>query len=113
MISAPPRPSIWSRMQRDFIAQVLPILRDAPEVITPTSWHRTAEANREEHGDEFSQHLVGLALDITGASADTRRRLARSGIVVVVEFDHVHLQMLPARQLRRWAERYGAWILTA
>jgi len=69
-----------------------------------TSWFRTPETNRDVGGDPESQHLFGLAWDVTappqllGAIARAGRGL---GITAVEERDHVHLQAFPAGALAR------------
>jgi len=69
-----------------------------------TSWFRTPEKNRIEGGAQTSQHLLGLAWDVTVAR-DLREHLAEhmqaQGLVAVVERRHVHIQAFPAGALAR------------
>ena len=75
--------------------------------VDATSWWRGIEENRRVGGDPFSQHLVGLAVDVALVQNTARGRsaliasAARAGLRGVDERDHVHLQLWPAGQLRR------------
>lgn len=68
-----------------------------------TSWWRSVERNREVGGALYSQHLVGLALDVVplpGATfREVRAEAIAAGLYAVVEPDHVHLQAWPAGRL--------------
>lgn len=69
-----------------------------------TSWWRSPFDNRRVGGSPDSQHLLGFAFDVVPKS-DPRRyaALARQvGLIAVEEFDHVHLQVLPAGAARQF-----------
>ena len=68
-----------------------------------TSLYRTPERNALVGGSPDSQHLVGLAADLVRqdgvvGALDGLRRL---GFQVVPYSDHLHVQALPAGELRR------------
>lgn len=68
-----------------------------------TSWWRDAETNRRVGGHPESQHLLGLALDVTGPTLDLGILAARArgvGLTAVLESNHLHVQMLPAGRAR-------------
>ncbi len=68
------------------------------------SWFRTAEQNRTAGGDVESQHLFGLAVDLS-VPLDQSQVLTEAGralgLVAVNEHDHVHLQLFPRGALAR------------
>lgn len=68
-----------------------------------SSWWRDVETNRRVGGQPDSQHLLGLALDVTGP-ADVREGLGIElrglGLIAIDEFSHLHVQLLPAGQAR-------------
>jgi uncharacterized protein YcbK (DUF882 family) len=75
--------------------------------IEATSWWRSPERNAQVGGDPYSQHLVGWALDAVGPDVQTfAKRLRVRGFVVVVETDHVHVQVFPRGTLRRLLEGF-------
>lgn len=62
-----------------------------------SSWYRDPSVNRSVGGAVTSQHLLGLALDVSGPRLDRLEDAARRlwpGIVVR-EWDHIHLQLFP------------------
>lgn len=62
-----------------------------------TSWWRNPTRNAEVGGAPTSQHLLGLALDLISNRPDEIvRAVRRSGLIVVPESDHVHVQAWPA-----------------
>ncbi len=65
------------------------------------SWYRNPEQNRLAKGHVESQHLAGLAIDVSGLPAASLDRLRRNGLVVVPFESHVHVQLGPAGFLRR------------
>lgn len=70
--------------------------------VTCTSWFRTGPENAAVGGDDWSQHLVGWALDAAGPEQQAFAKRARmTGLIAVLENDHVHLQLFPASTLRR------------
>lgn len=67
-----------------------------------TSWYRDSTHNRMVGGDPWSQHLVGLAIDVDSDDlAETRRLLQEAGLYAFDERTHVHGQVWPAGLLRR------------
>jgi len=74
-----------------------------------SSWFRTPEANRMAGGSPESQHLFGLAMDLT-APANLLRDVVTvaqsNGLVAVQERDHVHVQLFPAGALARAGVRF-------
>ncbi len=72
--------------------------------LTVTSWYRTPEKNRIEGGQPQSQHLFGLAWDVTvpfDALGHLKSHLQAQGLTAVQERDHVHVQAFPAGVLAR------------
>lgn len=73
------------------------------EKLRASSWYRDFEANTRVGGHPESQHLLGLALDVTGP-IEVRDRLLIElrgvGLVAVDELSHVHVQLLAAGQAR-------------
>lgn len=65
---------------------------------SPSSWWRSVSVNESVGGAPTSQHLVGLALDVIGGDARVWRQ---SGLIVVDEGDHLHVQAYPAGVLSR------------
>ena len=74
--------------------------------VTATSWWRGAATNADVGGAQFSQHLLGLALDLDGPDRLVARdRLSRLGLPVIFHAvpggaPHVHVQALPAGLLQ-------------
>lgn len=70
--------------------------------LTPTSWWRSAQANARVGGNEYSQHLLGLAIDLVAEDKPAATAaFERMGFIVIDEGDHLHVQTLPAGWLRR------------
>lgn len=64
-----------------------------------TSWYRDFVHNREVGGAPQSQHLLGLALDLTSRRPEEILGALRpTGLTVIGESTHVHVQALPAGQ---------------
>jgi len=63
-----------------------------------TSFIRTPEANRAVGGARFSQHLLGLAIDVVPPQDEWPQFLAvaQQKLIVFQEDDHIHLQVLPS-----------------
>ncbi len=77
--------------------------------IALTSWFRTVEANRLEGGDEDSQHLFALAMDLRvplDIVPNLMTRGRQMGLVMVQERNHVHVQAFPAGALARAGVRF-------
>lgn len=81
----------------DFVTRV-GATRVTPDLYI-TSWWRSQAKNQRVGGHPFSQHRLGLALDVAGPinDMDFWFREARSvGLFAVAEGSHVHVQSLPA-----------------
>lgn len=60
-----------------------------------TSGYRTPWHNYKVGGSMFSQHLLGLAWDVTPANSATREKLARIGFGNIMnEGDHYHASVV-------------------
>ena len=59
-----------------------------------TSWWRSPWKNAEIGGNWLSLHLIGLAYDVVPVNPVIRGLLAQYPWKVVVESDHLHLQMM-------------------
>lgn len=69
------------------------------EQLRASSWWRDEETNRRVNGHPDSQHLLGLALDVTGPPgvlADFLISSRLQGLVAIDEGTHAHLQLFPA-----------------
>ena len=74
-----------------------------------SSWYRTPAVNRRAGGSPESQHLFGLAMDLTAPAAllpDVTTVARSNGLVVAQERDHVHVQAFPAGALARAGVRF-------
>lgn len=101
-MATPPPASIWQRVEQispghylHFISHLNSALRNHRGTVT--SWWRDRGTNEIHGGEEFSQHLIGLALDLD--VQDPNRLIAdlrREGLVVIDEGSHVHVQLFPA-----------------
>lgn len=85
--------------------------------VTLTSWYRTPDQNEQARmartaagfalasTSPFSQHLVGLGVDMvypnTRAKAAARAAAQKLGLVVIDEGNHVHYQLFPKGVLER------------
>ncbi len=73
------------------------------EGLRASSWYRDRETNIRVGGHPDSQHLLGLALDVTGPDdvrADFILRVREAGLIAVDEFSHAHVQLLRAGTAR-------------
>jgi hypothetical protein len=69
------------------------------QALRASSWWRDVETNRRVGGHPDSQHLLGLALDVTGPPEVLQDFLVASrlqGLVALDEGTHAHLQLFPA-----------------
>ena len=102
MASIPPREllaSAWRPVIFEFIRRVARSLQPGQKI---SSWYRTPAQNQAEGGMPTSQHLFGLALDIVGPGQQLTQSIARDAqLIAVQEFDHLHIQLLPAGVLER------------
>lgn len=62
--------------------------------LTVTSWWRLPWHNSEVGGLPFSMHQIGWAFDVIPNNAATREVLNVWPFKIVVESDHLHLQIL-------------------
>lgn len=80
-----------------------------PGRVGVSSWFRTPEKNRIEGGARESQHLFGLAMDLTGP-ADLLPAITtvaqQNHLIAVQERGHVHIQAFPAGALARAGVRF-------
>jgi len=94
-------PAGWMPYVRLFVQRAYGIGQDLDVAVT--SWHRTRSHNREVGGVDASQHLVATAWDVSGPDQDLyAARAASSGLVVVDEGDHIHVQLFRAGVLPAW-----------
>lgn len=71
---------------------------------TPTSWFRTVARNAAVFGAPTSQHLFGFAADFVPRGGSILRlagEARRTGLIVVPETDHLHVQIFPRGTLER------------
>ncbi len=97
----PPPPAIIRALRPQLTDFIERLILAEPDPVGVTSWWRGQDLNREEGGAPFSQHLVGLGLDMVGDTAGFRSRMRSKGLIVVVESDHTHVQYWPAGTLER------------
>lgn len=96
--------SAWFPFILNFYWRVAGIFFHYPGRVGVTSWFRTAEKNRIEGGHEDSQHLFGLAMDLSAAPQlipDVVSVAKQNHLIAVQERDHVHVQLFPAGVLAR------------
>lgn len=92
----------WRPEIHAFLSTLLGAVRGIRGTLYPTSWHRNTLENYEAGGDEYSQHLVALALDIGGDPESLSAVLQQARGVGLVAVDErttegiVHVQMYPA-----------------
>ena len=102
MARVPPREllaSAWRPIIFEFIRRVARSLQPGQQI---TSWYRDPLTNQREGGAPTSQHLFGLAIDIVGPGQQLTQAIARDAqLIAVQEFDHLHIQFLPAGVLER------------
>jgi len=104
----------WGAEIHAFLWALLQAVRGLRGNLYPTSWHRNALENYEAGGDEFSQHLVALALDIGGDAeilGEALESTRRVGLIAVDERASVgiiHVQRYPAGYLEGLRGRYTA-----
>jgi len=102
LASIPPREllaSAWRPVIFEFIRRVARSLQPGQKI---SSWYRDPLTNQREGGAPQSQHLFGLALDVVGPGQRLTQSIARDAqLIAVQEFDHLHIQLLPAGVLQR------------
>lgn len=88
-------------LHSDFIHRVLHAAAFFPDA-RPSSWWRATISNADVGGDPFSQHLLGLGLDVEVQDRTKFAQAARrAGLVAVDEGTHVHLQAFQAGVIPR------------
>ena len=115
MIVPPPPLIVWQLYPElvDFTGQINAAWSTEP--FNVTSWYRTAERNLAVGSPSaYSQHRVGLAVDLVPVSGGMRRlaeHVARStSLRVVPEDDHVHVQYWRAGQLAELVREGRIWL---
>lgn len=83
----------------DFIERL--VVAEPNAGVGVNSWWRSEEVNRREGGERFSQHLVGLGLDLSGDDRGFRNRMRAAGLIVVETPSHTHVQYWVAGTLER------------
>lgn len=87
-------PGIW----KDFVGRAVNAFASVnTNGMILTSWWRDPGENRRVGGSPESQHLAGLALDITGGERAALANAASAfGLVGIAYERHVHIQYWPA-----------------
>ena len=101
--------SAWFPFILNFYWRAVRLFFAFPGRISLTSWFRTPAVNRIEGGSPESQHLFGLAWDITAPQELYGELVVMArglGLIAVEERDHVHLQLFPAGALARAGVRF-------
>ncbi len=62
--------------------------------LSVTSWWRSPWKNASVEGKPLSLHLIGWAYDVIPVNGAIRAALAQYPWKVVIESDHIHLQIL-------------------
>jgi len=99
----------WFPFILNFYWKVAGVFFRYPGRVGLSSWFRTPEMNRTAGGSPESQHLFGLAMDLTMAPAilpDVTSVAQQNGLVAVQERGHVHVQAFPAGALARAGVRF-------
>lgn len=104
-VEAPPRGITiwWWNLLYDFVERVNRAWQQDPFIVT--SWWRSPQANQQAGGAQFSQHLVGTAVDAVpraGTRLQLKDHFERQGLICVVYKGHVHAQLLQKGVLERW-----------
>jgi len=100
-VATPPPASIWQPVEQvspgiyfHFISHLNNVLPSHRGSVS--SWWRDRRTNQIHGGEEFSQHLLALAIDLEVEDPDRLvRELMREGLVVIDEGDHIHAQLFP------------------
>ncbi len=101
--------SAWFPFILNFYWRVASIFFRYPGRVGLSSWYRTPEMNRSSGGSPESQHLFGLAMDLTMGAAllsEVTTVAQQTGLVAVQERDHVHVQAFPKGALARAGVRF-------
>jgi len=101
--------SAWFPWILNFYWRVAGVFFQFPGRVGVSSWFRTPEKNRIEGGAPESQHLFGLAMDLSGPGAllpDVVAVARANHLIAVQERGHVHVQMFPAGALARAGVRF-------
>ena len=103
MIEAPPRVfwEILGAQLNDFARRSNAAIAACGQPVHVTSWWRSVDRNRLVGGNQYSQHLVGLAADaVVRDEPGFVKCLAGHGLLGLAEGDHVHWQYWSAGTLR-------------
>lgn len=98
-------PDWWTPYVRDFAQRVYQLSYSFPFQVT--SFIRSRSHNYEVGGVSDSQHLLGTAADLvptSGSLADLADWARGSGLFgfVLLEGDHVHVQLYPGGVIPAW-----------
>ncbi len=98
----------WLPYIQNFVARVL---RSVPPGTAPglSSWWRSFALNARIGGSEESQHLFGIAVDVTGPRdllGYIEHLAEHNGLIGVQESAHLHLQLFPAGALAQAGVRF-------
>lgn len=87
----------------EYLVDRLRLMSQVDPNLVYTSWFRDVRQNEIVGGSPQSQHLFGFAIDFTTDSPEQMSEVAkRLGLIPVIEWDHVHLQLFPAGLLERF-----------
>jgi hypothetical protein len=94
-------PPWWIPEVRKFVSIIDRIGGDLEVSLSgPRAWQRSRRENAAVRGKPRSQHLVALAIDLTGPDVrEFQRRARAAGLVTIDEGDHLHVQRYAAAVL--------------
>jgi len=99
----------WFPFILNFYWKVAGVFFQFPGRVGVSSWFRTPESNRMAGGAAESQHLFGLAMDLSapGQILPDVVQVARANhLIAVQEKGHVHVQAFPKGALARAGVRF-------
>jgi len=86
-------PGIWPA----YVSRIVQGVQASGARVRVSSWFRTPVDNQRVGGRPFSQHQLGLAIDlVTDNPIALENELDRRGLVAIRETDHVHVQAYAA-----------------
>lgn len=95
----PPPFSVVLRVLPELVRFLIALRIPAGRSLRVSSWWRSPTHNQEVGGHPRSQHLLGLAIDVTGdidELAAFARNASLKGLVPIMEGTHLHIQARPA-----------------